>query len=111
VGFKAAEGSVSRRNLESAEIAIGDPRYSCIQLPLNLVNRKFSAAVDQASARGMWIATNRPFAMGAMLHGAQPASPEAAFRFVLDHAFTGVILTGTKRKEHLRDNWQAFHSA
>jgi aryl-alcohol dehydrogenase-like predicted oxidoreductase len=96
-------------DLESAEIVIGEPRYSCIQLPLNLANRIFSAAARTASARGMWIATNRPFAMGAMLHGEQPASPEAAFRFVLDHSFTGVILTGTKRKEHLRENWQAFH--
>jgi aryl-alcohol dehydrogenase-like predicted oxidoreductase len=108
LGIPQIGASVS--DLESAEMVIGDARYGCIQLPLNRTNVNFSASVVRASARGMWVATNRPFAMGAMLYGEQPVSGVEAFRFVLDRAFTGVILTGTKSREHLRENWQAFHS-
>jgi aryl-alcohol dehydrogenase-like predicted oxidoreductase len=96
---------------ESAAIVIGDPRYGCIQLPLNRANPKFSASVEAAAARGMWIATNRPFAMGAMLYGEQPVTQKEAFQFVLNHKFKGVILTGTKSKKHLEQNWRAFATA
>jgi len=109
LGITAIGASVS--DLESADIVIRDPRYGCIQLPLNRANPKFAEAVHAAAARDLWIATNRPFAMGAMLYGAQPVSHQDAFRFVLDHRFNGVILTGTKSRDHLRDNWQAFQSA
>ena len=109
LGITRIGASVS--DLESAEMVIGEARYGCIQLPLNRANTKFAAAAGKASARGMWIATNRPFAMGAMLYGEHAVSHEGAFRFVLEQAFTGVVLTGTKRKEHLRENWQAFHAA
>ena len=109
LGIPLMGASVS--DLESAQMVISEGRYGCIQLPLNRANAKFAAAVDKASARGMWVAANRPFAMGAMLYGDRPVSHEEAFRFVLDRSFTGVVLTGTKRKEHLQENWQAFHSA
>ncbi len=109
LGITRIGASVS--DLESAEMVIGEPRYGCIQLPLNRANAKFAAAAGKASARGMWVATNRPFAMGAMLYGEHPVSHEEAFRFVLDHSFTGVALTGTRSKEHLAENWEAFQSA
>jgi aryl-alcohol dehydrogenase-like predicted oxidoreductase len=108
LGITRLGASVS--DLESAGMVIDEPRYSAIQLPLNRSNTTFSASVERASERGMWIATNRPFAMGAMLYGEQPVSREEAFRFVLDHAFTGVVLTGTRSREHLRENWLAFES-
>lgn len=108
LGITRIGASVS--DLESAEMALGERRYGCIQLPLNRSNAKFSRVVGQAAARGMWVAANRPFGMGAMLYGEQPVSREEAFRFVLDHSFTGVILTGTKSKEHLAENWAAFHA-
>jgi aryl-alcohol dehydrogenase-like predicted oxidoreductase len=98
-------------DLESAGMVIGDARYGCIQLPLNRINDKFSSSIKDAAAKGMWIATNRPFAMGAMLYGQAPVSQEDAFRYVLRHQFNGVVLTGTKSKEHLARNWQAFHAA
>jgi hypothetical protein len=56
----------------------------------------------------MWVATNRPFGMGSMLYGERPVTHEEAFRFVLGHSFTGVVLSGTKSKAHLRENWAAF---
>jgi aryl-alcohol dehydrogenase-like predicted oxidoreductase len=107
LGIPLMGASVS--DLESSGMVIDDPRYGCIQLPLNRTNPKFAACVDRASSRGMWIATNRPFAMGAMLFGEQPVSHADAFKFVVDRAFTGVVLTGTKSRDHLRENWLAFH--
>jgi aryl-alcohol dehydrogenase-like predicted oxidoreductase len=95
----------------SAEIVIGEPRYGCIQLPLNRANATFAEVADKASARGMWVAANRPFGMGAMLYGEHPVPHREAFQFVLDRAFTGVVLTGTRSKGHLAENWEAFQSA
>jgi len=44
--------------------------------------------------------------MGAMVDVG--ADKSAAFRFILDRGFTGVILTGTVSLEHLRENFEAF---
>ena len=95
-------------DLDSARIVVEEPRYSCIQLPLNLANTKFSPVVEKAAARAMWVATNRPFAMGAMLYGEAAVSLQDAFRFVLSHSFDGVVLSGTKSKVHLAENRAAF---
>ena len=42
----------------------------------------------------------------------QPKSdlPNKLLRFVLRHEFRGVILTGTRLPEHLRENWTAFQA-
>lgn len=108
VGIEILGASVS--DLESARMTIAESRFRCLQLPLNRDNARFSGAVRDAATRGMWVATNRPFAMGAMLYGDQPVPREEAFRFVLGHNFTGVVLTGTKSKQHLQENWQSFRS-
>jgi aryl-alcohol dehydrogenase-like predicted oxidoreductase len=109
IGVSMPGASVS--DLESAAIVIGDTRYGCIQMPLNRANGKFCTSLEAAAARGMWIVTNRPFAMGAMLYGEHPVTHEDAFQYVLEHEFTGVVLTGTKSKLHLQENWSAFHRA
>jgi aryl-alcohol dehydrogenase-like predicted oxidoreductase len=57
----------------------------------------------------MWIAVNRPFAMGAMVRAG--ADKRDAFRFILERSFQGVILTGTTSPAHLRENWRAFQEA
>ena len=109
LGIPVIGASVS--DLESARIAIAEPGFGCIQLPLNLANPTFSEAVESAAARGLWVATNRPFAMGSMLYGEAPAGKADAFRFVLQHPFSGVVLTGTRSQTHLAENWRAFHAA
>jgi aryl-alcohol dehydrogenase-like predicted oxidoreductase len=100
LGISTIGASVS--DLESAAIVISESRYGCIQLPLNRANTKFSATIEEAAARQLWIAVNRPFAMGAIVEH------EDAFRFVLQYNFTGVVLTGTKSKKHLEQNLRAF---
>ena len=91
-------------DLESARLAIGSPEFSVIQFPLNRGNPMFGPVLEAAAARGMWVAVNRPFAMGAMVDA-------EAFPFLLRRRFTGVILTGTTSQEHLRQNWEAFRRA
>jgi aryl-alcohol dehydrogenase-like predicted oxidoreductase len=109
LGIGRIGASVS--DLESARMVIEEGCYSCIQLPLNQANEKFSGSVEAAAAQGMWVATNRPFGMGAMLYGERPVTHEEAFRFVLGHGFTGAVLSGTKSKAHLNENWAAFQAA
>jgi aryl-alcohol dehydrogenase-like predicted oxidoreductase len=94
---------------ESARLAIADRKYSVIQLPFNQANPGFGEIIEAARGRGIWVAVNRPFAMGAMVHSG--ADKRAAFRFILDRGFTGVVLTGTTSKEHLEENWLSFAQA
>ncbi|HWB86389.1 MAG TPA: aldo/keto reductase [Bryobacteraceae bacterium] len=99
----------SASDLESARLALENPHYSVLQIPCNAANPKFAPVLDAAGEQGIWVAVNRPFAMGAMVHEGTGKVP--AFRFILRHRFTGVILTGTTSPAHLRENWQAFREA
>jgi len=96
----------SASDLESARLAIADPRYTAIQVPFHAQYSMMAPAIGEAAARGMWVAVNRPFAMGALA-----GDRCAAFRFILRHEFEGVILSGTTSREHLRENWQAFQES
>ena len=94
---------------ESASLAVEDKRYSVMQLPFNRENAVLAPILDRAGARGVWIAVNRPFAMGAMVDDG--ADKVAAFRFILERSFQGVVLTGTTSPAHLNENWWAFQEA
>ena len=109
LGIAKLGASVS--DLESAEAVLADPQYWCIQLPLNKTNRTFANVVTTASQRDLFIALNRPYAMGGMLYGDTRIAKQEAFRFILKRRFTGVILTGTSNIKHLDENWAAFHQA
>ena len=93
-------------DLESARLALEDPRYSVMQLPFSQENLTFEPVLERARSTGMWIAVNRPFAMGAMVHSG--ADKREAFRFIRQRGFSGVILTGTTSQTHLLENWEAF---
>jgi aryl-alcohol dehydrogenase-like predicted oxidoreductase len=104
LGISRLGPSVS--DLESARLALEDPRCSVMQLPFSQANQTFGPVLGRARETGLWIAVNRPFAMGAMVHGG--ADKREAFGFIRRQGFTGAILTGTTSKEHLRENWEAF---
>ncbi len=87
-------------DLDSARAAADDPRLNVMQFPYNAENRQFGPFLKP----GKWIAVNRPFAMGAHVR-------RDGFRFILEREFTGVILTGTTSKDHLRENWEAFQES
>jgi aryl-alcohol dehydrogenase-like predicted oxidoreductase len=59
----------------------------------------------------MKLAINRPFGMGRMLYENRELTKAAAFGFILEKRFDGVILSGTKSPEHLQENWDAFGQA
>jgi aryl-alcohol dehydrogenase-like predicted oxidoreductase len=107
LGIRRLGPSVS--DAESGRLAVEDGRYSVVQLPFNRENPAFGGMIERADARGMWVAVNRPFAMGAMVHAG--ADKREAFRFILERNFQGVILTGTTSPEHLKENWRAFQEA
>ena len=106
LGIPAIGASVS--DLESARIAL---TLQIIQVPYNSSSETFGPAIDEAAARGIWIAVNRPFAMGKMLYEEHPISKADAFRFILQKRFTGAILSGTKSPAHLEENVRAFAEA
>ena len=107
VGIRRIGPSVS--DAESGRLAVEDGRFSVMQLPYNRENPAFGGILDRGGARGMWMAVNRPFAMGAMVHAG--ADKRDAFRFILERSFQGAILTGTTSAEHLKENWRAFEEA
>jgi aryl-alcohol dehydrogenase-like predicted oxidoreductase len=96
---------------ESARLAIANPGFGILQLPYNAGQETFAPAIKSAARRRMRIAVNRPFGMGRMLHEAEPISKASAFAWILRKEFEGVILSGTKSPEHLRENQEAFRQA
>jgi len=112
LGIRIVGPSVS--DLESAQIACRSG-YGILQLPYNMENDRFQPVIDRAVENRMLVAVNRPFAMGKIVHDGAPEERlgrmSAAFRFILEQPFDGVVLTGTTSAEHLRENCQAFQSA
>jgi len=106
---------VSISDLESGKIVVDDDKYQVIQLPFNQQNTAFEPIIKAATQSGKQIVTNRPFNMGETVNKDQTKSREAleqeAFEFILAQCFNGLILTGTKSPEHLRENLQAFNEA
>jgi aryl-alcohol dehydrogenase-like predicted oxidoreductase len=109
LGITAIGASVS--DLESAGIVIAGPGYRILQFPYNTVQQTFAGILEQAAARGIKIAVNRPFGMGRILYENRELTKADAFAFILQNAFEGVILSGTKSPEHLEENWRAFSDA
>jgi aryl-alcohol dehydrogenase-like predicted oxidoreductase len=109
LGIASLGASVS--DAASAALTLECARYSVIQLPFNWSNRAFDSVIEGAAARNMLVAINRPFAMGKLLHDTEPVDKTSAFEFILRRNFRGAILSGTKNKQHLYENWLAFRSA
>jgi aryl-alcohol dehydrogenase-like predicted oxidoreductase len=99
-------------DVDSAKAAIEDGRYQMLQLPLNPSNTQFVELLESIAARGLWIASNRPFAMGrTVVENPGPQTKVEAFGFLLRLPYSGVILSGTKSKAHLAENLDAFREA
>lgn len=106
------EVGVSVSSPDAVPAALAAPWCDWVQCPFNANNRSFEAILRESRPRGMKFIVNRPFAMGALVEGGEMADRAAdAFRLVLSMPFDGVVLTGTRSVEHLRDNIRAFQSA
>jgi aryl-alcohol dehydrogenase-like predicted oxidoreductase len=64
LGIQRIGPSVS--DLESARMALADPRYSVMQMPYNESYPALGGVFVEAAARRMWIAVIGPFALGAI---------------------------------------------
>lgn len=98
-------------DLESAELALSVQGFSVLQFPLNPASVQFHEIARRATVSGVLAVSNRPFGMGSLLYAEQPLTREAAFDFLKNQHFDGIVLTGTKSIEHLRQNWEAFYAA
>jgi aryl-alcohol dehydrogenase-like predicted oxidoreductase len=97
-------------DLESADLALSTQSFSVLQFPLNPASLQFRDIARRASASGLLAVSNRPFGMGSLLYAELPLTQDAAFDFLKSQPFDGIVLTGTKSIEHLRQNWEVFHS-
>lgn len=109
LGIRQFGASVS--DMATAEVACASGRYNFLQFPYNKGNRKLEAIFELLSRAGMNAIVNRPFAMGQLAYGdGGCARLNDAFDFIMNQDFSGIILTGTSSKAHLRDNIRAFNS-
>lgn len=98
--------------LEAGRRAIGTGVYSHLQFPLNEADGKFLALLADMAAAGVRPVVNRPFAMGALVSpDAALDAARAAFAFLADHVDDGIVLTGTGKPAHLRQNAAGFLAA
>jgi aryl-alcohol dehydrogenase-like predicted oxidoreductase len=104
------ETGASVSDAESAARALFDESCDVIQAPFNRDNTQFGDILRHATARGMKVITNRPFAMGRLLYGDDAATQRDAFAFILRHGFRGIILTGSRNPAHLVANMEAFRA-
>ncbi|MGO4705136.1 aldo/keto reductase [Microvirga sp. 2MCAF38] len=80
--------------------------YQALQFPFNVDTRFMADLIPALHAKGATAIVNRPFAMGGLAAG----DPRAAFRFIEDEIGSGIVLTGTGKTKHLRENVESFRT-
>lgn len=115
-GCGIAQLGASVTDPDAAAIALRDGLFSTLQFFYNARNPQLEPLFELAARAGARLIVNRPLAMGALAYDAEgrAAADEAvvqAFRFILERPFDGVVLTGTRSREHLRMNLAAFRKA
>jgi aryl-alcohol dehydrogenase-like predicted oxidoreductase len=107
-GIRTIGASVS--DVETGRLALESGAVEVIQMPFNMHFRALEAILHEAAKRNRRVWTNRPFAMGQLIHDDKVSKIEA-YRFIVALGFDGVVLTGTSRSDHLRDDLEAFGEA
>ncbi|MBD9525100.1 aldo/keto reductase [Ensifer sp. ENS02] len=107
-GIESFGASVS--SPEAALKAVGTGLYASIQFPFNAQSLQFEQLAAELSATGITPIINRPFGMGRAVdgHSDPAAAAVAAYRFIADRVPSGVVLSGTSKSGHLRENQKAF---
>jgi aryl-alcohol dehydrogenase-like predicted oxidoreductase len=108
-GILAFGASVSDCDAGLAAVEAG--RYETVQFPLNAANRTLLPLLPDLARTSVLPVVNRPFAMGALVSGKSfDAAAFEAFAFLRAHVERGIVLTGTGKAAHLRENVRAFRS-
>jgi hypothetical protein len=107
-----ARFGASVSTVEAGRRAIGTGAYSYLQFPLNEADGTFLALLPDMAAAKVRPIINRPFAMGALVQSdrSQDAA-RAAYAFLASCVDDGVVLTGTGKPAHLRQNAIDFAAA
>ena len=107
-GISSFGASVS--DVEAGLLALRHDTIEVIQIPFNMHFRALEEVLHGAAGRNRQVWTNRPFAMGKLIHEGDISKMEA-YRFIVAFGFQGVVLTGTSRSDHLLENLRAFGEA
>ena len=109
-GIKEFGASVSDIDTALAVSALDMFRY--VQFPLNTENTEFMPILDILSGSGTIPIINRPFNMGGVVGSATAPlkNSKTAFEFLHDSLSSGIVLTGTGRAAHLRENARNFYA-
>ncbi len=102
---------VSVSSPEAAEKAVKSGLYASLQFPFNDQSLQFEHLAAELSVAGIVPIINRPFGMGRAVTGHRDpvAAAVAAYRFIANRVSSGVVLSGTSKLRHLRENQQAFN--
>jgi aryl-alcohol dehydrogenase-like predicted oxidoreductase len=84
--------------------------FDVIQFPHNQLTPADQSLIHLAQEKQKFLVTNRPFGMG-QLASRDREGKIAAYQFVLKDIHEGVVLTGTKSLDHLKDNLEIFQAA
>lgn len=107
--FGVMHFGASISDLETARIACDSGLYKYLQFPLSRINQSLVDVFELISSAGMRAIINRPLGMGELAQTSDARhSITEAFRYITEHSFKGVILTGTGSPSHLDQNINSF---
>lgn len=107
---------VSLHDLETALLALQYDIFDAIQFSFNRERNYLKPLFALARTHNKTLIINRPVNEGKLLETEKHQDSfvediiKDAFHYILQHPFHGVVLTGTKNKEHLRQNISLFNS-
>lgn len=100
-------------DLKSAAVACSSGKYDFLQFPFNFENDALIDLITLLDETNMKPIINRPLNMGHMIKN--NASPHVeitkAFGFIKNTISSGIVLTGTSKIEHLKENIECFKAA
>ncbi len=100
-------------DIKSATAACSSRKYDFLQFPFNFENDALKDLIKLLDETNIKPIINRPLNMGHMIKN--NASPHAeitkAFSFIKNTVPSGIVLTGTSKIEHLKENIECFKAA
>jgi aryl-alcohol dehydrogenase-like predicted oxidoreductase len=103
MGIKELGASIS--DLKTGLFIVEDENFNYIQLPYNFERKELFPVIIAANKLRKKIIFNRPFAMGAVAIKEEKMTEIInAFNLILETNASGIVLTGTASKEHLKEN-------
>lgn len=112
--YGIAEFGISVDNIGMVQLALGMGSFRHIQLAYNKQREEFAPYIDSASEHEKQIIISSPLQSGSIEQGANQYDKgryerhAAAFGFILERTFEGIVLTDASTPDHLQDDLAAF---